>query len=78
MGEQLSSQEEKLALLVEQWGMTEDEFVREYALDSVAPGICMADDCEYSTDVEPDQTEGWCESCGTQSVTSGLVLAGMI
>ncbi len=35
MGEHLSSQEEKLALLAEQWGMTEDEFVRAYALDSV-------------------------------------------
>ncbi len=58
--------------------MTEDEFVREYAFESVAPGICMAGDSEYSTDVEPDQTRGWCEACGTQSVTSGLVLAGMI
>lgn len=78
MGEHLSTQQEKLELLAEQWGMTENEFVRAYALESVVPGICMADDCDYSTDVEPDQMEGWCAECDAQSVKSGLVLAGMV
>ena len=78
MSETFSSQQEKLALLVEQWGLTEDQFVQAYAFESVVPGICMAEDCEYSTDVEPDQTVGWCADCDAQSVTSGLVLAGMV
>lgn len=46
--------------------------------DSVAPGICINNGCSYTTHVEPDQREGYCEVCGTQTVKSCLVLAGMI
>lgn len=68
----------KLDLLAREWGMKVSEFVEEYALDDVAPGICMNPDCDYTTEVEPDQREGWCEECGTRSVRSGVVLAGLI
>lgn len=47
-------------------------------MDSVAPGICMNDGCDYITEVEPDQSEGYCENCDTCTVTSALVLAGAI
>jgi hypothetical protein len=68
----------KLDLLAREWGMKTSEFVEEYALDDVAPGICMNPDCDYTTEVEPDQREGWCEECDTCSVRSGVVLASLI
>jgi hypothetical protein len=34
--------------------------------------------CTYSTEYEPDQQKGWCEECGTRTVRSALVLAGII
>lgn len=48
------------------------------SIDSIAPGICMNPHCDYSTEVEPDQQGGYCESCGTPTVKSCLVLAGVI
>lgn len=44
--------------------------------DSVCPAICSV--CGYTTDMEPDQSHGWCEDCGKNTVVSALVLAGMI
>ena len=46
--------------------------------DSVAPGICMNAGCDFTTEVEPDQNRGWCEQCSTNTVTSAVVLAGLI
>ena len=46
-------------------------------VDSV-PAICMNQGCDYTTDMEPDQTKGWCECCNTNTVASALVLAGLI
>ncbi len=68
----------KLVTLAEDWGMSVMELLEEYAIDSVAPGICMNHDCDYSTEYEPDQHEGRCEACGTNTVKSAFVLAGMI
>lgn len=68
----------KLDLLAREWGMKTSEFIEEYALDDVVPGICLNPDCDYTTEVEPDQRQGWCEVCGTTSVRSGIVLAGII
>jgi hypothetical protein len=45
--------------------------------DSVCPGICRI--CEGTfEDVEPDTTTYWCEHCNENSVTSCLILAGII
>ena len=44
--------------------------------DSVSPGMCPK--CEYTTEVEPDQSEGWCEECSAGNVKSALILAGII
>jgi hypothetical protein len=46
--------------------------------DSVCPAICMTEGCDYTTEMEPDQTEGYCEACGGNTVVSALVLAGII
>jgi len=47
-------------------------------IDSVCPAICVNADCDYTTEMEPDQDRGWCEECGTNTVKSALVLAGVI
>jgi hypothetical protein len=46
--------------------------------DSVCPGICMTEGCDYTTETEPDQREGYCEACGGNTLVSALVLAGII
>lgn len=68
----------KLDELARIWGLSVPEFIDSYALDAVVPGICMNLDCDYAAEIEPDQTEGWCEECQTPSVRSGVVLAGLI
>lgn len=56
----------------------------EYALlddlidDSICPGICMNPNCDHTCDVEPDCANGYCEECGTRSIMSALMLAGVI
>lgn len=68
----------KLTTLAEEYGFTANELLEAYALDDVAPGICMNDGCDYTSEYEPDQREGWCEECQTRSVASALVLGGVI
>jgi hypothetical protein len=46
--------------------------------DSVCPAICMTEGCNYTTEMECDQDAGYCEACGGNTVTSALVLAGLI
>jgi len=67
----------KLTDLAEDWGVPLDEMLEEAVYDSVAPGICMNPGCDYTTEVEPDSMEGWCECCNTNTVQSCLVLAGL-
>ena len=54
------------------------EFLEEFAMDCIVPGICMNEGCEYTGTNEPDCGEGWCEMCNTNTVRSGLLLAGII
>lgn len=54
------------------------EMLEEAVMDSVCPGICMNPGCDYTIEVEPDQRKGWCEACETNTVKSGLMLAGVI
>jgi hypothetical protein len=53
-----------------------NDLLEEAVYDSVSPGICP--DCGYTTMVEPDQDEGWCEECNKGTVQSALMLAGLI
>jgi hypothetical protein len=69
----------KLDTLLEIEGLdSSDEFIQNFALDSIVPGICMNSSCECTYDYEPDQDKGWCDACSTTSVTSGLILLGII
>jgi len=53
-----------------------DALLEAAMLDSVCPGICPH--CDYTTEVEPDQLNGWRESCNANTVESALVLARVI
>jgi hypothetical protein len=69
----------KLDKLAELEGIEDvDAMLEMAAFDSVAPAICMNEDCDYTTGMEPDQDRGWCECCETNSVKSCLILARMI
>jgi len=59
-------------------GQSIEELLTLATFDSVAKGICVNPSCNYTIDVEPDQQEGYCEECGTNTVKSCLVLAEMI
>lgn len=66
---------EKLLRLAETEGFNNSqEFMESYAVSSTVPGICMNDDCTYTSEYEPDQTSGWCEFCDTATVCSGIEL----
>lgn len=70
---------QKLDQLAHDWGF-EDGFalIEEYHTDSLCPGICRRNGCDYSTEVEPDCEGGWCENCEAQTVDSAMILAGII
>jgi len=62
-------QDQKLTDLLRIEGIDSDAAFA-IANKSVQPGICMNVDCNYTCDVEPDQEEGWCDSCNDNSVVS--------
>lgn len=69
----------KLQALAESEGFDDPyELLEEVGHDSVNPGICMNLSCDYTTEVEPDCRNGYCEECGTQSIKSLSVLFGII
>jgi len=55
-----------------------ENLLKASVVDSMCPAICMTEGCDYTTDMESDQDEGYCEACGGNTVTSALVLAGLI
>jgi hypothetical protein len=70
---------EKLKKLLEVGGFTDDLAFMQAALsDAVCLAICMNPDCSYTEGLEPDQKRGWCPECHTNSMKSGLILAGVI
>ena len=68
----------KLEELANQWGMSVEELLQAYAIDSVVPGICSTLGCSYSTEYEADQAAGWCEECQAPTVVSAMVLGGIL
>lgn len=69
----------KLSKLIESEGFENlEQMLQATVFDSVSPGICVNPECNYTVEVEPDQNRGWCEACGTQTVQSALILAGLI
>ena len=46
--------------------------------DGVCTGVCMNEDCQFTMEYEPDQDQGWCYECRTNTVKSALILLGVI
>tara|TARA_R110000744_G_scaffold196160_1_gene315353 strand:- start:15728 stop:15961 length:234 start_codon:yes stop_codon:yes gene_type:complete len=59
---------------VDDWIASGSNYLGPY--DSVAMGGCKS--CGYTTNVEPDQDEGWCEECETSTVVSIHCLIGVM
>lgn len=55
-----------------------DDLLKAAISDAVSPAICVREDCDYTVEMEPDQDQGWCDECRTNTVVSPLVLAGII
>jgi hypothetical protein len=49
-----------------------------FVTDSVCPGICMTPGCNYTTQVEPDCSDGWCEECQKNTIKSAMILGEII
>mgnify|MGYP005626778427 FL=1 len=69
---------DKLNTLAADWGYQSPLDMIESIGLLASPAICMNDDCDYTTDIEPDNARGWCECCNTRTVASALMLAGFI
>jgi hypothetical protein len=75
----LSNKATKLMTLCELEGFGRlDDLLQAVATRSVCPAICMTQGCDHTAQMEPDQDHGFCEECGGNTVTSALVLAGLI
>jgi hypothetical protein len=70
---------EKLELLAEIEGYEDAQEMLEAAgCDSVVPAICMSPDCEATAELEPDAENDYCEECGCNTLSSCLIIAGVI
>jgi hypothetical protein len=38
----------------------------------------MNEDCDFTCEMEPDQTEGWCDECRTNTMVAAPILSGLI
>lgn len=77
----MSLTNEKIKTLCEIEGYTDPVTMASEAMFSDragSPAICMNEDCDYTTYMEPDQDRGWCDECGTNTVKSIEVLLGVI
>jgi len=71
--------ENKLELLASIEGYDDSQELLEASVtNSVCPGICINEGCDFTTGIEPDCEDGWCEECETATVKSCLVLANLI
>ena len=55
-----------------------EDMLKDATFDRFDTGICTNKGCDYTTNVEPDSDSGWCEECNTNTVSSCLMLAGLI
>jgi hypothetical protein len=74
----LSNKAAKLMKLCDIEGVRLEDLLSAAIVDSVCPAICMTEGCDYATNMEPDQDQGFCEVCGGNTVISALMLAGLV
>ena len=69
----------KLDQLASDFGFDDPlDLIEAYVCDGLMPAICMTRGCDYSTEMEPDQDQGWCECCGANTMKSAAILMGVI
>lgn len=68
--------EEKLQQLADKRGIDAQILIEESLNETLVPGICVNEGCDYTIDVEMDQDGATCIDCNTPTVKSCLVLAG--
>ena len=69
----------KLATLLDLYGFADvADLCDAYFCEGTCPGICRNPGCEYTEEYEPDQREGWCPECHSNTVVSGFILGGII
>jgi hypothetical protein len=78
MSLEFTAKSKKLLTLCEAEGLDIDSLLEGAVFDSISPGICMTEGCNYTCEIEGDQTAGYCEACGGQTVVSALILAGVM
>ena len=70
---------EKLRTLTNSEGYkTVEDMLTTQGLEGTVPAICMEIDCDYTTNMEPDQTMGWCPQCKKWTMVSMLKLADIL
>jgi hypothetical protein len=75
----LSNKAEKLMALCKVEGFRSlDDLLGIAVAGPGCPAICMTEGCDHTAEMEPDQDQGHCETCGGATMTSALVLAGLI
>jgi len=75
----LSNKAAKLMVLCDLEGFKSlNDLLQAAVTDSLCPAICMTEGCNHTTEMEPDQDQGYCESCGGNTMASALILAGFI
>lgn len=74
----MSRNRKKLQQLMELEGYSgrHEQWLWDNLTKALVEGICTARDCDYTTQVEVDQTKGWCEVCQRKTVVSGQSLMG--
>jgi len=71
--------QQKLDSLCEIEGYEDDlDMLLQRGNDSCVPAICSNDDCNYTCEMEPDQSSGYCEECKTQTMVSFMILMDII
>jgi hypothetical protein len=55
-----------------------EDLILNVGTDAVVPAICTNPGCDYTEGMEPDQDQGWCPECKTNTVVSCLVLGGIL
>ena len=72
--------EDKLSILADIEGFDSvEDMLEEATFDSVTCGICTNEGCDATTSrIEPDGHGMLCENCGTNTIDSCLIIAGLI
>lgn len=68
----------KINKLCQEWGyISYINMMKDYQPENMSPGICMNENCNFTDDVEHDQSNGFCEVCEEKTVASIFAIIGV-